>query len=37
MEEKREKLYFFDIICWYYLHYFNELNIKIEIMLLSKL
>ena len=39
MEEKREKLnyLFIYIICLYNLYYFNELNVKIETMMLGRL
>ena len=36
IEEKREKLLFY-IICWYSLYYFNELNIKVDTVMLDVL
>ena len=37
MGEKREKLIFFYIICYYNLYYFNELYVKIGIGMLGEL
>ena len=37
MGEKREKLIFFYIICYYNLYYFNELYVKIGLGMLGEL